>query len=453
MAPRVARAGRRRGRGASYLLALSVAAACDRAGDVREFFQPATPHEAYVAALRAAGLDRTALGADWIAAAQQALSRPVHIEAPFREVGYLAPERPMALGYRFDLPGGRRITVEVERSGEDLARIFPDLFRLVGDSARTPRRVASADSTALRLEYETRRGGAFLLRIQPELLRGGRYTLTILTDASLAFPVEGVDHESIRSVFGDPRDGGSRDHHGIDIFAPRGTPVIALAEGTIAGVRTTRLGGKVVWLRDSRRGQSLYYAHLDTQLVVEGQTVRPGDTLGLVGNTGNARTTPPHLHFGVYRRGEGPVDPWPFVVPVTGHPPDVAADTSVLGRWTRTARNGLRLRAAPDARAPSLAVLPLHTAMRVLGASGRWYRVHLPDGTAGYVEARLTEVAESPVREQAAIAAAPLLARPRPDAPVVDSLTPGAPLPILGRFGKFLMVRAADGIIGWLPAG
>ena len=87
---------------------------------------------------------------------------------------------------------------------------------------------------------------------------------------------------------------------------------MAAAPGTVTRVNETNLGGKVVWLRDTL-GNSLYYAHLDSQAVSSGMQVNIGDTLGFVGNTGNARTTPPHLHFGVYRRGEGPVDPWWFL--------------------------------------------------------------------------------------------------------------------------------------------
>jgi hypothetical protein len=65
-------------------------------------------------------------------------------------------------------------------------------------------------------------------------------------------------------------------------------------------------------MRVADRTISLYYAHLDKQLVEAGQRVKKGDTLGLVGNTGNARFTPSHLHFGIYNY-HGAVDPWPFV--------------------------------------------------------------------------------------------------------------------------------------------
>src|SRR5690606_6321435 len=132
-------------------------------------------------------------------------------------------------------------------------------------------------------------------------LRAGRVTVTLAAEPALAFPVEGRGTGAVGSFFGADRDGGARSHHGVDIFAPRGTPVLAAAEGTVSRVRETPRGGKVVWLRDEARGQNLYYAHLDSQLVAGGERVRVGDTLGLVGNTGNARTTPPHLHFGIYR--------------------------------------------------------------------------------------------------------------------------------------------------------
>src|SRR5690606_2218594 len=125
-------------------------------------------------------------------------------------------------------------------------------------------------------------------------------------------PVAASARQHIGSFFGDARDGGGRQHEGIDIFAARHTPVVAAADGVVGRVGNNRLGGKVVWLRPKNRPVNLYYAHLDSQLVTFGQVVNEGDTLGLMGNTGNARTTPPHLHFGVYGPA-GAVDPLPFI--------------------------------------------------------------------------------------------------------------------------------------------
>lgn len=122
----------------------------------------------------------------------------------------------------------------------------------------------------------------------------------------------------LQSVFGDPRDAGRRQHEGVDISARRGTPVLSATNGVVMRVAETTLGGRVIWIFDTSRGLRLYYAHLDEQLVTTGQRVNAGDVLGTVGNTGNARTTPPHLHFGIYERGTGALDPYWFIAPPSG---------------------------------------------------------------------------------------------------------------------------------------
>ena len=119
-----------------------------------------------------------------------------------------------------------------------------------------------------------------------------------------------MDEDAIQSRWGAPRDGGARRHEGIDVFAPRGTPVLAGAAGRVSRVQETPIGGRVVWLQTD--AGSLYYAHLDRPLVAAGDRVGAGDTLGTVGNTGNAAATPPHLHFGIY--APRAIDPEPFVV-------------------------------------------------------------------------------------------------------------------------------------------
>lgn len=132
----------------------------------------------------------------------------------------------------------------------------------------------------------------------------------------LALPVRGVARAALRSSFGEPRSG-HRKHAGIDIFARRGTAVVAAAEGLVVRIGTTdRLGGKTVWVA-GKPSTLYYYAHLDhfaSDLGV-GAHVDRGDLIGFVGNTGNARSTPPHLHFGVYpaARAFWPVDPTPLL--------------------------------------------------------------------------------------------------------------------------------------------
>ena len=117
-------------------------------------------------------------------------------------------------------------------------------------------------------------------------------------DTPLGVPVAGVARARLVSTFGAPRDGGRRRHQGVDIFAPRGTPVLAAHAGVVVHTGHFRLGGLVVHTV-GRRGVLAYYAHLDhlrAGLSI-GEVVAEGDVLGYVGNTGNARTTPPHLHF------------------------------------------------------------------------------------------------------------------------------------------------------------
>jgi murein DD-endopeptidase MepM/ murein hydrolase activator NlpD len=276
-----------------------------------------TPQERYAEARERAGLGDAELARSWGRAAREALRAPVEAVLPKEEVGRFGPEEPMALGYRMELRRGQRVRIrlDVDSPGsEDELRVFLEVFRVRGsDEEPQLLKVAWAEPEERTLEYEARATATHVLRVQPELLAGGSYRLLVGIEPSLAFPVEGVDAAAIRSFFGASRDGGRREHHGVDIFAPRGTPVLAASEGVVRRVGTNRLGGNVVWIRDEERGISQYYAHLDTQLVVGGIRVSPGDTLGLVGNTGNARTTPPHLHFGLYVRGEGPVDPFPFL--------------------------------------------------------------------------------------------------------------------------------------------
>lgn len=131
----------------------------------------------------------------------------------------------------------------------------------------------------------------------------------------LLVPVEGMEPSDLDDTFTARRSGG-RTHRAIDIMADRGTPVVAVGDGEIVRIHTNRLGGKVLYLRSADEAYDFYYAHLDRYApgLEVGQTVRQGDVIGFVGNTGNARRTPPHLHFQVLRRsgrGRGtPVNPY-----------------------------------------------------------------------------------------------------------------------------------------------
>ncbi len=109
-------------------------------------------------------------------------------------------------------------------------------------------------------------------------------------------------------------------HHGDDLFAPLGTPVVAVADGTIFAVGWNRVGGWRLWLVD-HAGNDFYYAHLSgyTTLGRNNRAVHRGDVIGFVGNTGDAFTTLPHLHFEVHPSGllylgyDGAVDPTSYL--------------------------------------------------------------------------------------------------------------------------------------------
>ena len=138
-----------------------------------------------------------------------------------------------------------------------------------------------------------------------------------LTAGRYVFPVYGPS--SYTNTFGAPR----ADvvwHHGDDIFAPLGAPVLAVADGTIFSVGWNHLGGYRVWLRD-RQGNQFYYAHLSaySPVAVNGRKVRAGTVLGFVGATGDAVGTPYHLHFEIHPVSlvhlgyDGAVDPTPYL--------------------------------------------------------------------------------------------------------------------------------------------
>jgi peptidoglycan LD-endopeptidase LytH len=419
---------------------------CAPGSALREAVQPSSPYERYAGSLRKAGLDETALGRDWLSAGGSVLVNATPVDLPLRETGYLSPDEPGARAWRFSLAQGRRLVITLETVAADPFRVYLDLFELRGEPPEL-QLVASAEEAAAHLEFEPERDGTFVLRLQSELLRGGRFTITEETTATLTFPIEGREAQGMASTFGDARDAGVREHQGIDIFAPRGTRVVAAAEGWVSSAGMNNLGGKVIWIR-TWRGQSHYYAHLDEQLVGADTHVRAGESIGTVGNTGNARTTAPHLHFGIYR-SSGAIDPFPFVVTGTAPPAAVTADTEVLGSWRRVSARNVRLRAAPALTASIVRDLPQHTVAYIAGAVRDWYRVQLPDGTAGFVSGRLTESTVQPVGTTRA-GSVRLLDRPTVTAVPIEDLAAQRGLPIFGRFGDFLFVRAPDGLEGWI---
>ena len=136
--------------------------------------------------------------------------------------------------------------------------------------------------------------------------------VAIPANAGYVFPVAGG--ASFTDDYGAPR-AGTGWHHGNDLFADRGTPVVAVADGTLSRVGINTLGGNRLWLTDGA-GNTFYYAHLSAYAPesVEGARVRAGQVIAFVGNTGQAITTPPHLHFEVHPGDGDSVNPYPYLL-------------------------------------------------------------------------------------------------------------------------------------------
>ena len=155
---------------------------------------------------------------------------------------------------------------------------------------------------------------------EPALPAQGEPALCAPSD--LIIPVQGVLPADLSDTYTDSRGGGQRAHEALDIMAPRGTPVLAVANGRIAKLFLSKPGGITIYQIDASGKVGYYYAHLDGYAanLVQGQEVRQGQLLGYVGTTGNANPNAPHLHFGIFcldaeqRWWTGtPLNPYPYL--------------------------------------------------------------------------------------------------------------------------------------------
>jgi murein DD-endopeptidase MepM/ murein hydrolase activator NlpD len=137
----------------------------------------------------------------------------------------------------------------------------------------------------------------------------------------LLVPVQGVDVSKIIDTFNEGR--GERRHQATDIMAPRGTAVVAAADGTIVKLFNSRLGGITIYQFDPTQTWCFYYAHLDRYAdgIREGMAVSKGQVIGYVGSTGDASPSAPHLHFEVTKLGPEKkwwkgtaINPYPILV-------------------------------------------------------------------------------------------------------------------------------------------
>ena len=154
----------------------------------------------------------------------------------------------------------------------------------------------------------------------PELVQPAPEVTARLSEGGYVFPLFGP--AAFGDTFGAYRaDVAGKWHHGEDLVAPAGTPVLAVADGTLFSVGWNDIGGWRLWLRDTA-GNEFYYAHLSaySPLAVAGKTVKAGDVLGFVGSSGDADGGVSHLHFEIhpvdllYLGYDGAVAPYPFLV-------------------------------------------------------------------------------------------------------------------------------------------
>lgn len=143
----------------------------------------------------------------------------------------------------------------------------------------------------------------------------------------LHIPVAGVHANALKDMFNDSR-GTERRHEAIDILAPKGTEVFAVADGKIAKLFTSKPGGLTVYQFDSSEKLAYYYAHLDRYAadLKEGMMLKRGDLVGYVGISGNADPKTPHLHFAIFELGPEkqwwkgrPVNPYALLGGVARH--------------------------------------------------------------------------------------------------------------------------------------
>lgn len=191
----------------------------------------------------------------------------------------------------------RELKAEAARVREELEQRRADRQRAIRDLARRQRQVETS-LHALGQEYQQ-------VKAEVERRRAG-----------FAFPVQAP--YSYVDSWGAPRMVGTEYYHrheGTDVFALRGTPVVAVVDGVVERVGTAVLGGIKLWLRSPDDGWTYFYAHLSGYApgIQDGLRVRKGEVVGYVGDTGNARGTPPHLHFEAHVPAGRATNPYPIL--------------------------------------------------------------------------------------------------------------------------------------------
>lgn len=414
------------------LVLLLFTTACQQ---VKQIVNRSSPREAFYEALSKSPIKDKTFVQNWHDAWTTAVENPTKVTLPYGENGLFFPDDEGANALQMELMRGEKLTIVFTST----ANIFAELYRADNLDEKP---LTYLDPEENQMELEISATGTYILLFQPELMSHGSYMLSVTKGPSVGFPVAGKNSSNIQSFWGAVRDGGKRSHEGVDIFAPRGTPVLAVTGGT-AYASTNRLGGKVVWQR-GENGERFYYAHLDSQ-AVSSSRVQMGDTIGFVGNTGNARYTPPHLHFGIYARGA--VDPFPYIHNLL---PALQQDTIPPvweNRLASISSTSANFRNLPTTKSRPDTVLKKHTVVSLKSVVGDWLRAALPNGKTGYLHSSVVTELDTLVSnlEEGHYTAMSDL----PGEPLIDSVLL-KPTPTYGSFGSYQLIRHESGRYLWV---
>ncbi|RFN59492.1 M23 family metallopeptidase [Marixanthomonas ophiurae] len=326
----------------------------------------------------------------WKAAYNRAFNDSLKIELPYTETGVFNSENHLVYSYLVFVQEGEKLVISTELETDSLS-VFIDLFQKKNDSIFQQKPKLSNEPSTASVTYESTKNETIKLIIQPELAANTSFSFKIYSVPTYGFPVSGATNKNIQSYWGATRDGGKRSHEGVDIFAERGTPILAVTDGRISSTGNRGLGGKQVWLRDGLFGSSVYYAHLDSIATSSGKRVKRGDTLGFVGNTGNAKTTAPHLHFGIYKGYSGAINPLPFIK--KQEIPEVKnANTNLFGTVTR---NNAKLRLGSSTKFQQIASLQKNDSVSILGKNNSWYHIQKNNSLKGFIHQSLLKPTSS----------------------------------------------------------
>lgn len=326
----------------------------------------------------------------WKAAYNRAFTDSLQIKLPYTETGIINAKNNAVYSYNFSVKEGEKLIISTETEIDSLS-LFIDLFQKQNDSVFQKKPKKSNRPNKSSIAYEVTKNESLKVVIQPQLQGTSSFTLKIYTLPTYQFPVSGAGNRDIKSFWGATRDGGKRSHEGVDIFAKRGTPVVAVTDGRVSSTGNRGLGGKQVWLRDGLFGSSIYYAHLDSIATTSGKRVKKGDTLGFVGNTGNAKTTAPHLHFGIYKGYSGAVDPLPFIKKQQA-PKNKTINRNSFGKVTR---NNAELRLGSSTKFQQIASLKRNDSVSILGKNNSWFHIQKNDSIKGFMHQSLLKSAPS----------------------------------------------------------